>query len=421
MKNNINLISIIKEIIAEQNAPQTYKYTRTNPLVIPKDPYVYAYEEPNTIWVKNTKTNIGWINITKGVQDGKDKYKGYENHIITNFGSTLGIPTNSQNLKIQKTTTATNNQSFSNNLSNNFSLINPDMLPSVKPNINPTFSYCYNTKLNPNKSNILNKKYNKSQCAAFVNDFSLDIGPFGSAWLGHDNEELGTRVWSAFEKLPPEKIKDVINLFISINKRGGAKVKGPASDTIMNLVNSIVPETCPIELMLGDIIGIFYPGSSHHEEAFMQAGYKYFWDKNGKIIKIDGNGQPPPGVLRTDIKPGNSITGGKGWGMNTHVGIVGDIQDNIPYIFHNIGIDDVKNIGIIYADPPNHLKGNGRIAWVKRNKIDANIKPTKVTNQPMNIQPIPQLNLTAKLQNNQVTPLPQLNQTAGKLQTNRKK
>jgi hypothetical protein len=134
----------------------------------------------------------------------------------------------------------------------------------------------------------------------------------------------------------------------------------------------------------------------------MQAGYKYFFDKNGEKIKIDGKTfKPPPGVLRTDIKPGNYITNGKGWGMNTHVGIVGDIQDNIPYIFHNIGIDDVKNIGIIYADPPNHLKGNGRIAWVKRNKIDANIKPTQVTNQPMNIQPIPQLNLTAKLQNNQ--------------------
>ena len=401
MKNDFKFIKIIKNLIQEQTTPQTYPHTRKNPMKRPKDPYVYAYEEPNTIWVKNTKTNIGWINISKGVQDGKDKYKEYEAHIKNNFGSILGIPTTNQNLKTQKI--PTNNQSNSNNLSNNFSLIDPNMLPSVKPNFDNKFSYCYNQILNPNKSNILDRKYNKSQCAAFVNDFSKDIDAFGSAWLGHDIEALGTRIWSAFNPLPQEKVQEIINLFIEINKKGGAIVKGPYTNRIMNLVNSIVPQTCPVDLMLGDVIGIFYPGSKHHEEAFMQAGYKYFFDKNGKKIVIDNKGNPPPGVLRTNVTPGKTITDSKGWGMNTHVGIVGDIQNNIPYIFHNIGIDEKKNIGIIYADSPNHLKGDGRIAWVKRNKVDAaNFKPTKITNQPINVTPLPQLNLTANmLQTNQ--------------------
>lgn len=397
MKNDFKFIKIIKNLMQEQATPQTYPHTRNNPIKRPKDPYVYAYEEPNTIWVKNTKTNIGWVNISQGVKDGKDKYKEYETRIKTILGSRLGIPTNNQNLA-QKTTN-TNDQSFINNFSDNFSTINPDMLPSIKPNFDNKFSYCYNQTLIPNKSNILDKKYNKSQCAAFVNDFSKDIDAFGSAWLGHDIEALGTRIWSAFNPLPQEKVQEIINLFIEINKNGGGIVKGPYNDKIMNLVNSIVPQTCPVDLMLGDVIGIFYPGSKHHEEAFMQAGYKYF-TYNGVQIKEFKRDKVP--CLRKPILPGKTIQTGKGWGMNTHVGIVGDIQNNIPYIFHNIGIDEKKDIGIIYADSPNHLKGNGRIAWVKRNKVDAaNFKPTKITNQPINVTPLPQLNLTAKMQNNQ--------------------
>lgn len=392
MKNHFKFINIIKKLIKEQNTTQTYPYTRDNPLKRHKDPYVYAYEYPDTIWVKNTKTNIGWINISQGAKDGKEKYQDYETYIKNSLGSKLGIPKNSQNLT--QRTTNTNNQSIINNFSNDFSTINPDMLPSIKPKFDSKFSYCYNKVLNPNKSNILDNNYNKSQCAAFVNDFSIDIEAFGSAWLAHDNDSLGTRVWSAFDNLPQEKIQDVINLFISINKKGGGIEKGPDNKNVMELVNSIVPQTCPIELMLGDIIGIFYPGSKHHEEAFMQAGYKYFTYNGVQIKEFERNKVPS---LRKTILPGKTIQTGKGWGMNTHIGIVGDIQNNIPYIFHNIGKDEAKNLGVIYADPPNHLKGNGRIAWVKRNKIDAKLfKPTKITNQPINVEPLPQLNFIAK-------------------------
>jgi hypothetical protein len=398
MKNNINLISIIKEIITEQNAPQTYKYTRTNPLKINKDPYVYAYEGPNNLWVRNTRKNKDWINISQGVQAGYPKYAEYEADIVNDFGLILGIPTTNKN-------TATNIQAkeptFVNNYSTNFSQINQNMLPSVKPNINPEFSYCYNVKLNPNKSNILNKKYNKKECAQFVNEFSLDFGGFLAAWMAHDNEELGTRVWSAFENIPQNKIAEIIELFIEINKNFGGKDKGAYNDKVKTLVNSLVPQNCPVPLMLGDVIGIFYPESGHHEEAFMQAGYKYFLDKNGTKIKIDEKGKIPKGILGTNITPGNTIKTGKGWGMNTHIGIVGDVQNNVPYIYHNIGYSKYPPKGVIYADPPNHLIDGGRIAWVKRNKIDANIKPTQITNKPINIQPLPQLNLTAKLQNNQ--------------------
>ena len=56
---------------------------------------------------------------------------------------------------------------------------------------------------------------------------------------------------------------------------------------------------------------------------------------------------------------GDEIKKGKGWGMNTHVGIVGAIDNGVPIIFHNIGSQ-------VWADPYNNLKGDSRIAWVKR-------------------------------------------------------
>ena len=56
---------------------------------------------------------------------------------------------------------------------------------------------------------------------------------------------------------------------------------------------------------------------------------------------------------------GETIKKGIGWGMNTHIGVVGAIKDGVPIVFHNIG-------GQVWADPYNNLKGDSRIAWVKR-------------------------------------------------------
>ena len=50
---------------------------------------------------------------------------------------------------------------------------------------------------------------------------------------------------------------------------------------------------------------------------------------------------------------------GKGWGMNTHVGIIGATKGGKPIIFHNIS-------GTVYGDPIDKIRGNSRIAWIKR-------------------------------------------------------
>jgi hypothetical protein len=83
-----------------------------------------------------------------------------------------------------------------------------------------------------------------------------------------------------------------------------------------------------VNLQNGDLVGIFYPPSSHHEEAFYQG------------LTSDKNNSP------------NSL-----WGMNTHVGRVMVILDNTPIVFHNVG-------GNVQATPASLL----RIAWVKRKK-----------------------------------------------------
>ena len=81
----------------------------------------------------------------------------------------------------------------------------------------------------------------------------------------------------------------------------------------------------------------FYEGGENPGEG----NQSYFKDVNGKLT------------------PGNSIKSGKGWGMNTHVGIVGAIKNGVPIVFHNIH-------GQVFADPYNNLTDNARIAWVRR-------------------------------------------------------
>jgi hypothetical protein len=108
---------------------------------------------------------------------------------------------------------------------------------------------------------------------------------------------------------------------------------------IKNFVDTLVPKLGQgfNNLKLDDVVGIYYPSSEQHEKAFYQGGVRWFKDVDGKKI------------------PGNTIKQGNGWGMNTHVGIVGAIKNGVPLIFHNIH-------GNVQSDPSNKL----RISWVKR-------------------------------------------------------
>jgi hypothetical protein len=182
----------------------------------------------------------------------------------------------------------------------------------------------------------------QKNCATFIRQFINGLGDVGDAWIAYDNSRLGSTIWSSFNHLNSNQIADVTDLWKEINSAGGGKEKGPFSSKVVSFVNGLVPKSPGVSLKLNDIVGLFYPGSKHHEEAFYAAG-KPFFKKN--IVGMTVNG--------------DTIKKGVGWGMNTHIGVVGAIKDGVPLIFHNIG-------GQVWADPYTNLKGGARIAWVKR-------------------------------------------------------
>ena len=176
-------------------------------------------------------------------------------------------------------------------------------------------------------------------CAQFVNDLRDDLTYVGNAWNAYTNSRLGTTVYSAFKGLDDSTKKQVIDLWLKIHEKGGGKQNGPYKTQVKNIVNKLVPAEGKItDLQVNDTVGLFYPPSSHHEEAFYEGGERWFTeDSEGNKV------------------PGNTINSGDGWGMNTHIGTVAAIKDGVPLIFHNV-------TGDVISDPPSKL----RIAWIKR-------------------------------------------------------
>lgn len=186
-------------------------------------------------------------------------------------------------------------------------------------------------------------KAGQDSCGQFVNDFSEKLDFVGDAWLAHDLDGVGKRVWSVYTNLKPGHIDAITKTYNVIHKAGGWKDSGPMSETIKTINKGLtINQPSASTLKVDDVVGIYYPPSSHHEEAFYEAGKNYFIkDKSGKFVA------------------GKTLSGGKGFGMNTHVGIVGAIKDGVPLIFHNIN-------GTVFSDPYNKLYRDGKIAWVKR-------------------------------------------------------
>ena len=206
-------------------------------------------------------------------------------------------------------------------------------------------------------------------CATFVNDFTEALNVVGDAWLARDIIN-GTLIYDVFSNLTQDQIKSCINLWNSIysrkertikNKKGVTKkvkwIEGQTemANKIRNLIQSISAgkKLDPKKLKVGDICGIYYPPSGHQEEAFFEGGKNYFTDEKGK--KGIGN------------VPGKTITGGQSWCMNTHLGIVGAIENGNPVVFH--AIPKRNNSGVnIWADGINKIHGGGKIVWVERPK-----------------------------------------------------
>ena len=92
-----DLIKLIQNIVNEQQygtTPATsgtsrYKYTKSNPLKIPKDPYIYAYENGGKLYVKNIKRgDTDWIDIDK---TNRADTKKFFYSICDRYGYLLGM------------------------------------------------------------------------------------------------------------------------------------------------------------------------------------------------------------------------------------------------------------------------------------------------------------------------------------------
>jgi hypothetical protein len=151
-------------------------------------------------------------------------------------------------------------------------------------------------------------------------------------------------------------------LFNTIWKKGGWEKASDYSENVKSLQSTLVPNQSSLKgsLAKGDIVGIYYPKSSHHVEAFYQA----VTGKDGKgnsitpsYVKTAGNSMVKGSNGYPEL--GKTWAGGRIWSMNTHLGIVGDIKNGVPIIFHNIG-------GTVWADPLGKLQGDGKIMWIKQ-------------------------------------------------------
>ena len=134
-------------------------------------------------------------------------------------------------------------------------------------------------------------------------------------------------------------INDYVEIYKEIVANGGPKVTTTSNiiTKIKSLQDKLLSSKSVSGVKLDDIVGLYYPDSTHHEEAFYAAGKPYFV-----------SGDPD--------KVGNTLKGGRGFSFNTHVGVVGATKDGVPLVFHNVG-------GTLKSDPVDKLQ----VTWVKRN------------------------------------------------------
>jgi peptidoglycan hydrolase-like protein with peptidoglycan-binding domain len=286
------------------------------------------------IFGSNTKNAV-----IKFQKDNGIKQTGFVGDVTS---KALGV--NSMSKKSNQTTvkTSTKKTQKTNNSDKIQTGISKDSI--LSPSIDVGFKNKFNIAKLSDKDSTFVCKAGQTECGQFVNDFSKKLSYVGNAWLAHDLDQVGKRVVSAYTSLNPQQVEKVFNIFKQIERQGGPEERksGGQVENIKKLQQELIKPVSAASLKVDDVVGIYYPGSGHHEEAFHEAGKPYFVS--------DGKG---------GWKKGGTIQKGKGFGMNTHVGIVGGMKNGVPLIFHNIG-------GDVYSDPYNKLRGGGKIAWIKR-------------------------------------------------------
>lgn len=205
------------------------------------------------------------------------------------------------------------------------------------------------------KSNVLQCK--DRGCAQWVSDtLKTTGGSRGNAWHQH---RLSQVKYSAFKNISKDLAFEATELFANIRTKRNSDVE--------KFVKKLIPDQSMWQraLKLGDIVGLYYEGSSNFKTAFKQGATGMSPNREGGETKA-GDG---PFFVQKGGKwvPGNTILSGKGFGMNTHLGFVGAISDGEPVIFHQAE-------GTVKAEPLSYIKnssgkGSIKIMWNKPSQV----------------------------------------------------
>ena len=214
----------------------------------------------------------------------------------------------------------------------------------------------------------------KSGCAAYVSE-RVGWGQ-GNAWHAHTISNPTLR--SVFNGEHPRVHQALADMFADMNtkaKTGTPKDKNTQLKSFLQVLAQNKKRSMP---KLGDVVGLLYAPSSWFTRAFFEGATGY--SKMGHGVDQSGADGPffrtkdgykawTPDMLGKDIEfvPGNTLKRGKGFGMNTHLGIVGALTpDGVPIVFHNIGGASASGGGQVFALPINKMSSDTiDILWSK--------------------------------------------------------
>jgi hypothetical protein len=201
-------------------------------------------------------------------------------------------------------------------------------------------------------------KCTDTNCAQYVSD-TLETG-MGNAW--HAHTYTNPTLESAFND-GASRNKDIYaKIFTDLNRSRG---KGRDADVQKVVTRLIPPKSRWGDLQLGDVVGLYYHPSDYHSKAFFEAGSGYSLSNKSRVggpffLRKDTGAKWSPSDLGKDVQfiPGATLSGGKGFGMNTHLGFVGAKYNGKPIIFHNIH-------GRVDATPLSAMGKTMAIVWSK--------------------------------------------------------
>ena len=166
--NENQLDSLVNQILSEQKI-----YSNVDK--------VYDYKNENGVWYAKHKNGSKWIDLS-----GYPKAVEVLNSRIKNTSPT----------KQDSTKVTLPNKQDSTKITPPKNVDKSDTI--VSKTTNPKFILLLNPKKINTSLSVPIFQAGQPECAKFVNDFDDKIGYVGNAWLAHNNETLGDRVFSPF-------------------------------------------------------------------------------------------------------------------------------------------------------------------------------------------------------------------------------